>query len=93
MKSIVSSQVLHAAIRKAINSKRSKLVRVTPTELSLGRIKVRLVSNSRDIYYSQFEFDKHLWIRVLVSLRDLPEQPITCEFDDDHIDINCVVRF
>jgi hypothetical protein len=91
MKSIVSSKCLHKAIQKAINYDNIKVV-VTTEQLELGPVKVKLVSNEYK-HRSEFDFDLSIWIKIMVFLRDLPEQPITCEFTSGTIFIYCVKTF
>jgi len=95
MKIICSSLVLEKAIEKALKERLNsiKKVKITQKEIAFGKIKVMTESNLAGSYEDTFEFTPLRWYKIMMFLKQIPEQPITLSIYDDKVDVYCVAVF
>ncbi len=95
MKIICSSLVLENAIEKALKKKLNSIqkVKVTRRQILFGNIEVIIDSNLTGSYEDIFDFIPLKWYKIMMFLKQIPEQPITLSIYEDRIDIYCVAVF
>lgn len=94
MKIIVSSKNLHDLIQKAIAYEKgtvlisdSKLIFQCGNEV----MAMEVVLSYKFVYHHEFNVKQ--WIPIMLFVHNLPNQPITVEFEPDKISIHCVQQF
>lgn len=95
MKIICSSLVLEKAIEKVLKTENNSIknIKISHKKIFFGRIKVLTEDNLPNSYKDEFEFHPVRWYKIMMFLKQIPEQPITLTIYDDWVDIFCVARF
>lgn len=71
----------------------TKKVKVSHREIAFDRTKIQTEDNLHESYTDVFDFVPVRWYKIMLFLKDIPEQPITLTIYDDLVDIYCVARF